>query len=989
MAIYNVTASAGFRVMASPVPSFGVIYAQASATFGASAGLSFSAQRSYAATAAARFGVSSAPTFSAQRTYNLTASAAFGVSPRTTATVLRTVNVTAAARFGVSAEPSPGGAYGVVASASLGISAEAHSNLVRSATAQASFSLSASARSNKEVSATAEVDMGFAVPEPDPIELAVLTAGTGFQATATATAKVGGHDAEGRFGVTASARASVLTGNGTEIAGGDSNGGLRHVVYPSCSGEFPMSFAETSSGMVLIANGVDPMLRWDGLSGIAEPAGVIAPSGPTGFAGLDVGTITGLRYAAVRFIDGRGNPSALSPISQPVNFGRDAHIDDLTAEPGTGYVLVRSPAHGLADGEPIVIRGVVGPNLDGTWDVLVRTPDTFAIPAPAQGLDAWPGGGSWTWGCATVVYHQIPAPSEAKVVRRQLLRTLDGDASVFYVDIDTFDLTSTTLASSLGDDALAAREAVPIVTSDDVPFAARYGVPPNHKSIVASHLGRVFAAGDVTVTRGNVVPVLGLRLVRGVATRWTASLAGRFLYVDGATRPYEIESVDPDAQTLTLTGIYEDPTQPYAMYAIRPAPAERKLVYYSEPALPEAWPAWNAFAVPDDEDEIVGLSVADGLLWIVERRHIYRFTHQEDPSQGSCFLVASRGAINGRCMVQVEDVSYSLDETGIYVFGGGRCEPASTPIQSVFRPGTGETGLAVDWASDTTLWHAACDPTRDTIRWFVQMVGYGRIEHAICLDYRQQRWWVESYPFPVTASAVGTIGARRSLVGSSARRVLCLGEGSSDLVADDAAVGGSVLAADSASLTDASAPFDTNLEGVPVAIVSGPGAGQVRIISSNTADTLVPVRAWDVVPDSTSRYQVGGIPWTWRSGWFEYLAEQEDGNDRSVSLVYQPTQGEATADLRVYHDHADDPEGWGIAADQDGVKVVPGTSAIAFDLRRRASRAGWSIQRDSDHSEAFGYGPMFVSVSLGGVQGRDPIRIYQITINGARPGVDQ
>jgi hypothetical protein len=30
----------------------------------------------------------------------------------------------------------------------------------------------------------------------------------------------------------------------------------------SISGPFPDSFAETPSGLVLIANGVDPMLRW-------------------------------------------------------------------------------------------------------------------------------------------------------------------------------------------------------------------------------------------------------------------------------------------------------------------------------------------------------------------------------------------------------------------------------------------------------------------------------------------------------------------------------------------------------------------------------------------------------------------------------------------------------------------------------------------------------------------------------------------------------
>jgi hypothetical protein len=43
-----------------------------------------------------------------------------------------------------------------------------------------------------------------------------------------------------------------------------------------------------------------------------------------------------------------------------------------------------------------------------------------------------------------------------------------------------------------------------------------------------------------------------------------------------------------------------------------------------------------------------------------------------------------------------------------------------------------------------------------------------------------------------------------------------------------------------------------------VRIVSGTGAGQVRVIASNTANTLTTSSAWAVVPDATSAYAIEG-----------------------------------------------------------------------------------------------------------------------------------
>jgi hypothetical protein len=65
---------------------------------------------------------------------------------------------------------------------------------------------------------------------------------------------------------------------------------------------------------------------------------------------------------------------------------------------------------------------------------------------------------------------------------------------------------------------------------------------------------------------------------------------------------------------------------------------------------------------------------------------------------------------------------------------------------------------------------------------------------------------------------------------------------------------GKVAAATSTTLTDSSKKWG-NLTGRKVTIVKGKGAGQERVIKSNTAQTLT-IATWDATPDTTSRYAI-------------------------------------------------------------------------------------------------------------------------------------
>lgn len=581
-------------------------------------------------------------------------------------------------------------------------------------------------------------------------------------------------------------------------------------------------------------------------------------------------------------------------------------------------------------------------------------------------------------------YTNVAVPTSSQVVSRQILRNTDGQATTYYVDVDTDDLSSTTFSSTKDDDELSTQEAVPILDEDGDIFANRYTVPPNNKAVLASHLGRMFAAVEVAYTRGCLSLTTGSTTVTGIGTEWTSSLEGRFLYVVGASRSYEIDTVNTSAQTLVLTEAYEDPTDAYAVYAIRPPPANRRIVQYSEAGLPEAWPATNGFSLQEDGDEITGLMTKGAFLYVLERRHIYRFTFQSDPARdGFVFLSALRGCVNNRCWVIAEDTAYMLDEQGVHAFGGGQDAVAiSTPIQDVFRQ-DGEP-FRINWAGKD-FFHAALYADQEVVRWFVNLSGSYLPRHALCYHYRSQAWWIEEYPFPIASSCAGTMLERPQVyLGSAARRTYAAWQGSLD--GPDPLKGtcrGTVTSSTPTSFTDSAATFaSSGLVGSPVVIVSGTGKGQVRIIASVSGTRVNLVQPWTTLPDTTSTYQLGGVPWRYKTGWFRYV-EGEELMPRRVEAVFDPTTHAATLDVRVYHDHSTSPKVWRTdqnSTERSGMASTAGSADLVADLTKTN---GFVQQRLDQGREQHIDGPRFVAVELRGVNGREPVTVYQLVLDGA------
>ncbi len=797
---------------------------------------------------------------------------------------------------------------------------------------------------------------------------------------------------------------------------------MRAVIRDDISKRHPFNFASVPDGIVLMANGIDPMLRWDGQSLQAEVAGVPAPTeaatiwltaytsdirttsstawAPGATTNVDDGAetvtteITGNNFdffAYVRYVDRHGNVSDLSPISKaaygfipgytpplPDGFGINSVFHYYRySVPVTGsiYLVGGTDAVALAPGsegaEPVSIEILTVPEIVADFGAFGITLSVDLDP-PGQ-----PGGTT----VQQATYLDVPLPTgpfAGKVVRRQILRNTGGQASTWYVDIDTTDLTSDLFVSNNSDDDLLGMEAVPLFDDTGAPLANIHGFPPSWKSSIVSHLGRVFAAVDGVYEEGHIQVSAESDQVQGVGTDWPATMAGRALYVVGAREPYLIQSVDVANQILTLEQPYSDSSSIFAFYAIRPPAGEWRLVYYTPAGLPESWPPFYALSLQEDGDEITALMSLSSFLYIIEKRHIYRFTFKDDPAtDGAVFLSSQRGCLNQRCWVQAEDTAYLLDEQGIHAFTGGVSQPISEPIQDLFRDDS-PSPLKVDWDADQRYWHAAYSEVHATVRFFVAFTGNKYPRHAICYSYRTDRWWLEEYLRPICSSTRANVGIARVFVGLDHREMAALNVGWTDGLRDvGGTVQGTVGSSSATSLTDLSAHFTSDTTNLAVFLVSGRAKGQWRRViaaSSTRLDFLTP---WMVQPRPGDAYIVAGIDFQWRAGWFRWTDSTEADNPRDVEIIYVPTD-HGSLDLTLFYDHIEEPVPW--SRDTDGTITLKAGDPIGIvDLNQVQGRA---VMRLEGHQDTYVSGNQYVSPSLSGVQVKKPIRIFRLTMGG-------
>lgn len=591
-------------------------------------------------------------------------------------------------------------------------------------------------------------------------------------------------------------------------------------------------------------------------------------------------------------------------------------------------------------------------------------------------------------GVLQIDYSSVDIPTSSQVVSRQILRNASGNTSSYYLDITTTDLTATTFTSTKTDATLTAQTLVPIVDSEGNDLAAdRYTVPPDDLPLLLMANGRMLMAGEAIYTQGAIQITQSSVTVQGIGTNWTSVMAGRYLTVESETRsPALISSVDTNTQTLTLSAVWPGRTYAFVGYGIRADVDRRRGVQWSEAGLPEAVPPLSLLNVSraGGMGDLTAMFRVGSLVYLAERSRTHTLSFVNNPAlsdaggDGQVFLSGYRGCVNQRCVVIVEDVAYMLDQQGVYAFRAGGSEPLSVPIHDLFDE-HGDYDYKVTW-EHSAFFHGVHDLGQEIIRFFVCLDHRRYPHHCICLDYRQQRWWLEEYPFPICSSCSGQIdGQPVVFLGSSGARVFVLGSSDLDGV-DGMTTAGTVTTAGLQTLTDSAAVFNAvALPGYSVTVTAGTGKGQRRIITAATSTALTVMLPWTTALSTDSEYQIGGVHYRWKSGVFRYASE-EQSNVRQLDLMGQAA-ADGFADLRVYLDRSATPVNWGATVNSYGVRTTKSNADAVLDLSRNSGQ--WQLRFDGLRQPGMDV-PRFVEIELSGVQGTDPVAFFELVAGGVQ-----
>lgn len=761
----------------------------------------------------------------------------------------------------------------------------------------------------------------------------------------------------------------------------------------------PNEFIQSPNGLLYVFSGMDPVLRWDGSTVEMQRAGVVGPEvdEQLTISSSGVGSLRGTYTAYTRYVDGYGNVSNLSPISESVDLGGGAGtITNVFTGPTPIRVL--SSGHGLATGDIVNIEGVTGvAQANGTFNVQYINESVFALRlnnnalTPVSSDGSYNGGGTWesVSGAEKVVYSNVPVPTDPKVVRRQILRNTDGQALVYYIDVDTEDLNSTSFESTRTDAELSTQTAVVLTSPAGRDLAVAIHTPPSDDRPVVAHLlGRLFLAGVVPYRQGAVKMTFGSKTVTGIGTEWTEVMPGRYLHVDGARKEFEINDMDVAAQTLELVEEYTGADDEFATYAIWPAQNRRYGIDFSEAGLEESVSPLNSFTLENDEGDgdVTALLVINSRLYVVQEKRLRVLSFLNDPSpnesggDGSLFPRDYRGAVNQRCPVIVEDAAYLLDSSGVHSFSGNSDRHISTPVQPFFRTGSGDE-LSIDY-THKSFFHGVQDEANEIIYWFVSTSPTQRYpHHALCFNYRDNAWWIEEYSVPICCSTRGRLNGRPTIfVGSTGGRIFALDR--SELDGPDPGAGdtrGTATSSTLMTLVDSAASFPASgVVGSPLFIVDGTGKGQRRIVTAVSGTTLTIDQPWTTALDTTSVYQIGGIDWKWKSNVFRYVPLEEN-TVRRVELLGQPTPSAQSMDARLYQNRLSTPVNMGVTSEADDVQTVKGEPDVEIDLTR--ADGYWTWRFDGLRQE-YQDGARFLELELSGVKGKDPQRFYAVTLDG-------
>ncbi|MDP4688777.1 MAG: LamG domain-containing protein, partial [Pontimonas sp.] len=218
------------------------------------------------------------------------------------------------------------------------------------------------------------------------------------------------------------------------------------------------SFAESNESVVYMAHGKMPVQRFDGT---LARAGVESPTQKVTLKSSGSGSLTGRRYAYLRFLDASGQVSSVSPLSDVHDtFGTAGSA--ITGATNASPIVITSASHGLTTGQTVRVTGQLGNTAaNGTWKVNVQSVDTFA-------LEGSVGNGDWAASEAPAMQVTVQRAGSSGTSQVQTLSYSNAPTAGSFTLSFRGDTTTTLTYDDTAADIQAALEALPSIGEDNV-----------------------------------------------------------------------------------------------------------------------------------------------------------------------------------------------------------------------------------------------------------------------------------------------------------------------------------------------------------------------------------------------------------------------------------------------------------------------------------------------------------------------------------------
>lgn len=499
-----------------------------------------------------------------------------------------------------------------------------------------------------------------------------------------------------------------------------------------------------------------------------------------------------------------------------------------------------------------------------------------------------------------VTVTRVSTTTDTQVDKWVIFRNTAGETTTFY-KVTEVAYGTTTYDDNTSDVALGAAE-----------VAEDHTEPDDSKPFIENFNGRMFLYGSRIESTGTIQKTSASASITGTGTNFRQSHVGQRIKIGTEQVEYTILSVT-DSTHLTLTTNYSGSSTSGNLFKIYPI--RRSDIAWSSASSNEGFAiADSAGIYPNDGDIPTGMKVIGTVLALFKRTKSYRFTFDGDPNPVTgngqvSRALSSRGLVNNECCVVVADSAFCLDSLGVYQFDGATQEVSiDAAIRRYFHPDDAvDTSLIVKRQYSST-WHAVYEPWTNTV-WFFVTTGSDTLPKTAFIFHRENSiWTTHKFQQAITCSAteIDSNGILTAFVGDENGCMWSLSGLRQSEGVFSGTRSGTATSGTSSTLTQTGASFYTannGLTGVPVKIIAGTGAGQERIISSNTSTVLTVSVNWSVTPDATSQYIVGYIESTWRYKWTRF-DQKYSGIISKVVAYFDPGAANEVFMFRVFKDYS-------------------------------------------------------------------------------------